>query len=99
MHVAEECEREPVPPVELRLREGAVAADREDDGVALPNESGDPAEVAELRRSDVPPVVAVEEEHDVGLALEIRERDLPAARRRQGKGGCRLSVAKHRAFI
>ena len=59
--------------MELRLGEGAVAADRENDGPASLDVRGDPAEVAQLRRSDPAPVVAVEEQHDVGRALEVRE--------------------------
>src|SRR5207247_2504654 len=47
MHVAQERERERVPPMELRLGEGAVAADREHDGPAALHVCGDPAEVAQ----------------------------------------------------
>ena len=98
MHVAEEQERKAVPPMEFRLREGAVTADREDDGLAFSEVSGDPAEVAQLRCSDTAPVVAVEEQHDPGLALEVRERDGAAARRRQGERRRRVAVADHGVF-
>jgi len=63
------------------VAEGAVSADG-DDGSAAPRDLvRDPAQVAELRRSDTAPVVTIEDENDV-LALEVGERRLTARRRR-----------------
>ena len=95
MHVAQEREGQRVALLELGMRERRVAADPEHDGAHGLQLLGDPAEVAELGRSDASPVVAVEEQHDVGHTLELRQRHLAAARGRKGEGGRLVAIAQH----
>src|SRR5262249_55553438 len=65
------------------VAERAVTADGDHGGAQPRGLVGDPTQGAQLRRSDAPPVVAIEDEHD-DLALEVGQRRPPARARRQG---------------
>jgi len=80
---------------ELRVGEGTVGADSKDDRVPLLQLARDLSQVAEFRRSDAAPVVAVEGQHDV-LAQEVRELGLAARGRRQREVRRWLTEAKSR---
>jgi hypothetical protein len=94
VHVAQERELELAGLGILGVAEGTVAADRQDRPTPLADLVRDLAEAAELRRSDVAPVVAVEDQNDVAPS-ELRERDRPALRGGQAEllGG--LGVLHH----
>src|SRR5437867_1732825 len=78
MDVAQEREREVARLGEGRVAEGAVTADAEQDRTPPGDLVGDLAQVAQLGRSDAAEVVTVEDEHDVGLSLEVGQRDVAA---------------------
>jgi len=65
MHVAQEREGDAVGALERVVAERTVAADAENDGAALNDLGGDLAQVGQLRASDAPEVVAVEDQHHV----------------------------------
>lgn len=70
MDVAQERKREIARLREGGVAEGTVSADGDDGGAPPRNLVRDPAQVAELRRSNAAPVVTIEDEDDV-LALEV----------------------------
>src|SRR5262252_5323248 len=91
MHVAQEREGERVPLVELRVGERRVPADAEHHRARGLELRGDPTEVAQLGRSDVAPIVAIEEEDHVGDAPELSEGDVAPARGGQREEGSVLT--------
>src|SRR5437773_840765 len=94
MDVAQERERDVSRLGEGGVAEGAVTADAEQ-GRAPPRDLvGDLAQVAQLRRSDAAEVVTVEDEHHVGLALEVGQRHVVASRRRQREARRLLAEAQ-----
>src|SRR5262249_55612235 len=70
-----------------------IAADGDDGSATLRDLVRDPAQVAELGRSDAAPVVTIEDEDDV-LALEIGQRRLTARGRRKREPGRGLTESK-----
>src|SRR5262245_48711075 len=99
MHVAQERESERIALVELRVGERRVPTDAEHHRARGLELRGDPAEVAQLGRSDVAPVVAIEEEDHIGHALELGEGDVAPARGGQREEGSILTVAQHGLLI
>src|SRR5262249_6153565 len=93
VHVAQERKREVARFHEGRVTEGAITADPDHGGAAPGDLLGNPAEVAQLGCSDAPPVVTVEDEHDV-LALEVCQRRLTARSGRQREVRCGLTEAE-----
>jgi hypothetical protein len=92
VHVAQEGERVVPRPGKLGLARLAVAADGEELRPAFPDPFGDLTQAGKLRRSDAAPRIAEEGQHDVGLALELLERDRPPKRR--GEREIRSRVAE-----
>jgi 4-carboxymuconolactone decarboxylase len=95
MQVAEQWERELARVGEGRVTCRAVAADREHGRPTLTRALGDLDEVAQLGRSDAPPVEAVEEQHDVATAKVGQPRLSPGGGR-QGEVGRGLTEAQVR---
>jgi hypothetical protein len=75
MDVTQEWEGEPLGLGIGRVRGGAIGADGEDGRTALPDLRVDLDQAVEFRRSNAPPVKAIEHEHHV-LPPERRQRDV-----------------------
>ena len=76
--VAQQRERKARGLGEGLVAEETVPADREEGCSPVLQGAGDLSQAGELGRSDPAPVVAVEGDDDVGLALVLLERDGPA---------------------
>jgi hypothetical protein len=89
VNVTEQRKRQGRGARECVMAERAVAADGEQGGAARGDLGRDLSQVAELGASDPAEVVAVEDEHDVGPAAEVRERHAASAggRKAQNRSG------------
>src|SRR5262249_53987740 len=92
MDVAQEREWNTARPRELRLAEGAIAADRQQRRPALAQLVGDLAQAGQLRRSDATPRVTEEGQDDVRVPTEFGEGHRAPEARGKRKLWSRLPV-------